>query len=293
MPARRGANMIQKILKFLLAVIVYTAVFIVVSAVMPYSAEFKASGSSDNPFIMLFFFVFASFICLTMYFIIRHARINGKRLFFYTVSIMFFVVFFLNQVESLVFGGTLYTITRLDAVLSMLAGLFPLAATAPLLIKSFQTQNDSQVVSKMNEKYILVKLGIIGIAYLCSYILLGLLMTWQFDGFQTHYGETVMSTPNAFINAGFQILRGILFGTAAIPLMSIIKTKQKFVLCVCLVYLCPGIQLILPNGFFPDDLRIAYLFEMTGAMLLFGIVTGNILWRSKSIKISKDDSIKY
>jgi hypothetical protein len=197
---------------------------------------------------------------------------------------MFFTVFFLNQVESLVFGGTLYTLTRLDTILTMLAGLFPLTATTPLLIIFFQTKNDSQEINKINSKYILVRLGLIGIIYLCSYILLGFFMTWQFDGFQTHYGESVMNTPNVFVNASFQILRGILFGAAAIPLMRIIKSKQKFVLCTCLVYLCPGIQLILPSGFFPDDLRIAYLLEMTGAMFLFGIIAGNLLWRSKLIE---------
>ena len=271
----------KKILKFLLAVIVYTVTFIVASSVLPFSSEFMESGSSENPFIMLFFFVFAAFVCLTIFFIIKHSRISGKRLFVNVFCVMFFTIFFLNQAESLVFGGALYTLSRMDAVLSMLAGLLPLTATVALLVKFFQNKKDLQEINKFSDKYILVKLGIIGIVYLCSFVLLGFIMTWLFDGFQTHYGEAIMDTPNAFANAGFQILRGILLGAAVIPLMRIIKSKRIYILCICMVYLCPAIQMLIPNGFFPDDVRIEFLIEMTGAMLLFGIITGNILWRSK------------
>jgi hypothetical protein len=51
------------------------------------------------------------------------------------------------------------------------------------------------------------------------------------------------------------------------------------------MYLCTAFQLIIPNKLFPDIVRIAHLIEMTGSMLLFGIIVGNILW-GKRVKLT-------
>ena len=270
--------MLKTFFKLLLCIIVYTIVFMMASAVMPYSEGFKELTSSDNPFMILFMMVYNACICFTMYFIIKHAHSRGKKLFLNMVFVMFFIQSFMPHIESLFFGSVFFELTKLDVILIMLAGLFPLLATVPLLLKFFQNKNDLEIKTKINFNNILVKLGIIGVVYLCSYILLGFLMTWAFAEFKTHYGETIANTPNVYLNVSVQIVRGILFGVFIIPLISIIKTKRIFILSVCMVYLCTGIQLLIPNDFFPEQLRYIYLIEMSGAMLLFGIFVGNILW---------------
>ena len=278
--------MLKTIVKLVLCIIVYTVVFLVASAVMPYSQSFKEMSSSDNPFIILFMMVYNACVCFTIYFIIKHAHYNGKNLFFIIVFVMFFVQPFMTHIESFFINGPFYTLTKLDVILIILAGLFPLLATVPLLIKFFHIKNGVPVNSKIYIKYIPIKLGIIGIVYLCSYILLGFIVTLLFEEFKTHYGETIANTPNAYLNAFIQILRGILYGVFIIPLIKIIKTKWEFIISICMVYLCTSIQLIIPNEFIPDNLKIIYFIEMTGAMLLFGIIVGNIIWWNKKQKTS-------
>jgi hypothetical protein len=276
--------MIKTFLKFLLCVALYSVVFIAASAVMPYSQGFKELVVSENPFTMLFMLVYNAYVCFSIYFIIRHAHINGKKLFCNVIFVVFFTQSFMAQIETLLFGSVFYPITKLDALLTMLAALSPLIITVPLLIKFFQTKNDLVINNKINVKCIGIKLAIIGIVYLCSFILFGLLVTWLPVEYLTHYGETIANTPDAFLNASIQIFRGILYGVFVIPLIRIIKTKRESIVSICLVYLCQGIQLIIPNELIPEELRIAYFIELTGAMLLFGIVAGNILWRAKMNK---------
>jgi len=187
----------------------------------------------------------------------------------------------MTHIETLLFGSTFFAATKADIFLLMLSGLLPLIATVQLFIKFFQLREDLSMRNKINYKNIPVKLGIIGIIYLCSYILLGFLMTLIFDDFVTHYGEAIENTPNVFLNAAIQISRGILYGAFVIPLLNILNAKRDFILSVCMVFLCAGIQLIIPNELFPENLRYIYLIEMTGAMLLFGIIAGNLLWKLK------------
>jgi hypothetical protein len=258
----------------------------VASAVMPYSQSFKEMGSSESPFVMLFIMIYGVFVCLTIYFIIRHAHSNGTKLFLNIIFVMFFVQSFMTHIESLFINGPFYTLTKLDVFLVMLSGLFPLIAVTPLLIKFFQIKDRLLIKNKINVKILFVKLCIIGILYLCSYILFGFIVTWLFEKFQTHYGESIANTPNAYLYAFIQILRGILYGVFIIPLKNIIKAKREFILSVCMVYLCTSVQLIIPNEFIPNHLRVAYFIEMTGAMLLFGILVGNIIWWDKKQKTS-------
>ena len=278
--------MLKTILKLMLCIIVYTIIFMAAGAVVPYSQSFKEMGSSDNPFLFLFMFFSCACVCFTMYFIIKNAYSKGLKLFLYIFIVMFFIQTFMMHIETLFFGSTLYVVTKLDILLLMLSGLLPFLATIPLLLKFFQIEKDSSIENKINYKFILIKLGIIGIMYLCSYILLGYLATWLFEEYKTHYGETIANTPNVYLNASIQVIRGILYGVFIIPLLNILKTKRIFIMSVCMVYLCTSIQLIIPNNIFPDKLRYIYLFEMTGAMLIFGIVVGNILWGSKKQKTS-------
>ena len=159
----------------------------------------------------------------------------------------------------------------------------------------FQNKNVLYEEDKICIKDILIKLGIIGIIYLCVYMLFGYFVAWQFEELRLFYsgsteklsfwgqmGNNMRTNP---IIIPFQIIRGILFGAAIIPIKNIVnKNKTIFTISVCLIYLCTAIVLIIPNALFPDKVRIAHLIEMCSSMLLFGIIVGNIMWYNKSKK---------
>ncbi|GHU98370.1 hypothetical protein FACS189483_06300 [Spirochaetia bacterium] len=60
--------------------------------------------------------------------------------------------------------------------------------------------------------------------------------------------------------------------------------SNKYIINVCLVYLCTAIVLIIPNFLFPHAVRIAHLMEMSSSMLVFGFITGMILWEKAEAK---------
>ena len=283
--------MAKTILKLLLAAILFSILFIVSTALLPFSQGFKELGSSGNPMTILFLFISGVWTCFTIFFVIKHTDYSGKILFLNLLFVIFFIQYFMTQIETLFFGHAFIVLSKFDIVLLMLAGLFPLLGVTALLVKFFQHEEDNIVYEreKINIKDILIKLGIIGIIYLCVYMLFGYFVAWQFEELRIFYsGSTeklsfweklvnnVKTNPIIF---PFQILRGILFGIAIIPIKNMVsKNKMVFITSVCLVYLCTAVVLIIPNALFPDMVRIAHLIEMSSSMLLFGIIVGNILW---------------
>jgi len=285
--------MAKTILKLLLAAILFSILFIVSTALLPFSQGFKELGSSGNPMTILFLFISGVWTCFTIFFVIKHTDYSGKILFLNLLFVIFFIQYFMTQIETLFFGHAFIVLSKFDIVLLMLAGLFPLLGVTALLVKFFQHEEDNIVYEreKINIKDILIKLGIIGIIYLCVYMLFGYFVAWQFEELRIFYsGSTeklsfweklvnnVKTNPIIF---PFQILRGILFGIAVIPVKNMVnKNKMTFIISVCLIYLCSAVVLIIPNVLFPDMVRIAHLIEMSSSMLLFGIIVGNILYGS-------------
>ena len=287
--------MVKTFFKLVLATILYTVLFVLANALLPFSQGFKEAGSSGNPMGLLFIFVSSAWTCFTIYFIIKHTSYSGKKLFVNLLFVMFFVQYFMTQIETLFFSSAFTKLTKADIILIMLAGLFPLLAVIPLLIRFFQ--NKGAVIEKtgMSLKSVLKNLGIIGIIYLCVYMLFGYFVAWQFEELRLFYsgsaeklsfwGQMANNMRTNPIIIPFQILRGILFGTAIIPVKNMVnKSKTLFTISVCLVYLCTAVVLLIPNALFPDMVRIAHLIEMSSSMLLFGIIVAHIMWKTCVIR---------
>ena len=276
-------------LKLSLSVVVYTIAFILANAIVPFSEGVKELGSSDDPLNMVFLLITSVWVCFTVYYIIRHAQLNGMKLFITTVLVMFLVQIFMAQIETLFFGHAFPVLTTLDVLLIMLVGLFTLSVTVAVMVKLFQNKGVTVEKSEINTKIIIKKLGIIGLVYLCVYFVFGYFVAWQFEDLRVLYSGAPaklsffshLASMNPVIYP-FQILRGILFGLFVIPLMNMVKTKKVFIISTCLVYLYLGIIFLSPNGLFPGMARIGHLLEMTSSMLVFGIIVGYLLWDSKN-----------
>jgi len=238
---------------------------------------------------LLFLLISGAWTCFVIYFVIKHTEYYGEKLFINLLLVLFFIQYFMTQIETLFFGGAFTVITKLDVILIMVAGLFPMLAATALLVKFFQNKNTVGEPVKINVKNIIKKLGVIGIIYLCVYMAFGYFVAWQFEELRLFYsgstdklsfwGQMVNNIRTNPLIIPFQIMRGILFGLAIIPVKIMVhKNKIVFIISVCLIYLCTAIVLIIPNVLFPDMVRIAHLIEMSSSMLLFGIIVGNILW---------------
>jgi len=266
----------------------------VANALLPFSHEFRDLGSSGNPMDLLFFLISSTWICFTIFFVVRHTQYSGKKLFISLVLVLFFIQYFMTQIETLFFGHAFTALTKMDIISIMLAGLFPTIGVVALLVKLFQNKNIEYVKNKINIKEITAKLSIIGIIYLIVYMLFGYFVAWQFDELRLFYtgstdklsfvGQMVNISRTNPITFPFQIIRGILFGLAIVPIKNMIGNKKYFKISVCLLYLCTAIVLIIPNVLFPDIVRIAHLIEMFSSMLIFGIIVGIIFCYNNSKK---------
>jgi hypothetical protein len=262
----------------------------VAGAIMSYSQGFKEFGvdASDNSFTLLFMLINSAWICFTIYFIVKNTHSSKKKLFFYIVFALFFVNSVMMQIETLLFRGAFPILTILDIILIMITSIFPLLATTPLIIKFFQNKESVDSVIDIDKKSLILKLGIIGIVYSCLYYLFGyfVVMRLFFDAAQPFYAETIAGETGVnFTFFPIQIIRGILFGIFVLPMKNMFEKKITFIVSVSLVYLCTAVQLIIPNPLMPDIIRMAHLIEISGSMLLFGIIVGNILWGKKQFNV--------
>jgi len=282
-------TVIKTILKFLVSIIVYVVVYFAATALLPFSKGFLEASASGNSMVIPFILLNTAWICFTIYYIIRHTLYHGKKLFFYLLLVMFFALWFISQIEVLLFSRSFPVLTRKDTLLIMLSGLFPLLAVIPLLIKFFQNKNTVPEKFIFNWKSLLPKLFLVGIIYWCIYWIFGYFVAWQFEELRIfHSGSAEKLGFFQQVFAGnhpypvvlmhlFSFARGILFGVFIIPLKIMLTNKKAFIISVCLVYLCSAIMLIIPNVLFPDTVRYIHLLEMTSSMLLFGIITGKVM----------------
>ena len=287
--------MVKVVFKLFLATIVFMVLFMVVNAILPFSQDFKELGSSEDPMGLLYMLISSAWTCFAIYFIIKNTSYSGVKLFLNVLFVMFFIQYFMTQIETLFFGSAFTALSIMDIILIMFAGLLPLLGVVPLMVKLFSNKN--VVFEKINLciKDIIVKMGIIGIIYLCVYMIFGYFVAWQFEELRLFYtgsteklsffGQMMNNIKTNPVIIPFQILRGILFGLAIIPIRNMINnSKNVFIISVCLIYLCTAIILIIPNVLFPDIVRIAHLIEMFSSMLLFGFIVGIILWNAKNKK---------
>ena len=285
--------MIKTVIKFLLVVVVYTLVYMICNAVFPFSRSFRELEAPNDSMAMLYLLLDSVWVCFVIYFIVRNSGWKGIKLSGSVVFVIFFVQFFMTQIETLLFGSAFKAITGFDILLIMLAGLPPLLAASPLAVKFFGNRDIAPGTITLNLKSTAVKLFIIGIIYLFIYMFFGYFVAWQFTDLRIFYsgsaeksgffGQMLNNLADKPFIFPFQIIRGILFSLFILPLRKMILNNRSFIISVCLVYLCPAIMLIIPNPLFPDIVRIGHLIEMTSSMLLFGIITGYILKNAKPV----------
>jgi hypothetical protein len=260
--------------------------------ILPFSESLRETRESDGLMTLLLSLVKNGWVCFVVYYITRNANYTGMKLFINLMCVMFSVLFFMTQMELLFFINAFPSMVKLDAIFFMICGFVPLLITIPLLIKYFQNKNAIIEIVNINLKYILLKLGIIGIVYCFIYYILGYFIAWQFQDMRIFYfgsDDFLQQRVHKYslLMLPIQYFRGVLFGLFVLPLRKMIsKNKINFIASICMVYLSMGFMLLSPTALFPDMVRYVHLIEMTLSMLLFGIMVGNILWYDKKQKTS-------
>jgi hypothetical protein len=232
---------------------------------------------------------FLNTIVLT--YIILRSRWASWRLVATVFLVFYGVMTFMSQIESAVF------VTRLPS--GMLPRLFLMGAliAAPfsvLTVLILGKRKADAVNTDLNTRLIMPtsewawKLAVIILAYLILYFTFGYFIAWRnpavreyYSGidegsFFTHLGTVLRST---FWLIPFQILRAMFWVMIALPVIRMMKGPwQETALAIGLLFaVLMNAQLLLPNPYMPEAVRITHLIETASSNFIFGLLVGGLL----------------
>lgn len=209
---------------------------------------------------------------------------TGLRLVFVITLIIFGIRTFLTQIETLVFLRYLVDIVPAEMVPGLfLEGAVVAVLFAPLAVLVHgKFRQERQVFSSrqnIGPERLLWKLLVLGLIYLIIYILFGLFVFLPLAGeaFAGYYAGLKMP----FWIFPFQVLRGMVWGMLAIPVINMMKGEwwEKGAAVSLLFSVLMGALLLLPNEFMPETIRMAHFYEVLTSNFVFGWIAALILRR--------------
>lgn len=281
-------KVVKDLFKLLLLVIITTIVFIVISMFLPFSEGFQAGSEKADPSGLLFILLVHTWVCITLFYIVRHSRWRGAKLIVWLMLAYFFVYSFMAQIETFFFRSAFPLLTHSDIFFIAVANGMVVLARVPLGVMLFgQKQNEAVYGAFGYERRplpsLLYQLALIGISYVCIYFLFGYFVAWQvedlrmfYSGDPTDHGFLASMANNFHDNPvlfPFQFVRGVLFGVFVLPVVQMFKGRpRQLLISLILVFVSPGLGLAIPNFLFPDTVRWAHFVEMITSMSLFAVV---------------------
>jgi len=174
----------------------------------------------------------------------------------------------------------------------------PFSALAVLILgkrkaKAVDTESNERLIMPIGEWS--WKLAVIALAYLILYFTFGYFIAWQNPAVREYYGGT---DPGSFFAqmsivlrdtpwlVPFQILRAMLWIVVALPVIRMMKGSwPETALVIALLFsVVMNSQLLLPNPYMPDAVRMAHLIETASSNFIFGFLIGWLLSQRHSAK---------
>jgi hypothetical protein len=233
-------------------------------------------------------------ITIVLAHVILRSRWAGWRLMATVFLVFYGVMTFMPQIESAVF------LTRLPP--SMLPRLFLMGAltaapfsvlAVPILGKRKPNAEDAahnaRLVMPTNEWA--WKLAVIAIAHVILYFSFGYFVAWKNPAVREYYGGNdpgsffaQMSTvlANTWWLIPFQMSRGLMWVAIALPVIRMLKGGwQETGLALGLLFAVTNVQLLLPNPYMPEAVRMTHLVETASSNFIFGCLIGWLLAPSR------------
>jgi hypothetical protein len=257
---------------------------IIGNAIFPSSiTEMSADSDSSGGLILL---LICALNTLVVLYFIYNSQCKGWKLVGTIFLITFGLQYFMSQIETLWFNESInFPIKGILAVVSggfIMNLLFSVTAT-------WFTGNFSLLKKSAGEKTKVELAPIVKYFLLLSivvwpviYFLAGYFIAWQFAEVRLSYSGTVemdsfLSMMKANVASGlyfFQILRGVLWILIALPALAVIRGSlmRKGVIIGLLFVVLSGSQLLLPNPFMSDMVRMAHIIETAPSNFLWGFI---------------------
>lgn len=248
-------------------------------------------GATLNPWqAFVSVFVYSLAIATLFAYILIRSRWFGLKLAIAIVIVVFGLMTFVTQLESLLFlrshisGNILFKIFFSGFIM---AGLFaPLAVIIMGKLKpEIEFTRNPHLIMSIPEW--IWKLVAIGVSYVLVYTVFGYFVAWKspavqeyyggFDSgnFFTHIANRWHATPHMFF---FQFGRGLLWMLFALPVIRMHKgMKWEISLTIALLLAIWSLQLFMLNPFMPPEVARVHLVEIFSSNFIFGWVVGLLL----------------
>ena len=254
------------------------------NAIFPSSIIDMPIEPSSNPELMLFLTcVINSWVII---YFMSNSRFRAWRLVGIVFLIAFGIQYFMSQIETLWFNESLafpikgvYAIVTGGAIMNLL-----FAITATWITANFKSSDQPRPIATFGYGTALWKrvIFLAVVVWPVVYFMAGYLIAWQFADVRLLYSGTTEMGSFVSIMAGnfasglfgFQIFRGFLWLLIAWPVLVTFEGSvvQKSVMLGLLLSLLGSSQLLLPNPYMADMVRIAHLLETGSSNFLWGFI---------------------
>ena len=239
-------------------------------------------------------------VCLLEVVVMTHLILRSRWAGWKLVAAVFFVFYgvttFMSQIESAVFLTRLPSgmVPRLMLMGAVIAALFsPLAVLILGKRKSAAADTDGKSRLIMPRSEWAWKLAIIAVAYVILYFTFGYFIAWRNPAVPAYYGGT--DPGSFFAQMGtvlrdtpwlipFQIMRALLWVALALPVIRMLKGEwPETAIAIGLLFsVVMNAQLLLPNPYMPEAVRMAHLVETASSNFIFGVLIGWLLTKRHS-----------
>jgi len=277
------------VLRVIALTIVLFICFAVAAGAVGFAGNPQTSGQSGAGALALLAVCFLETVVMTR--LILRSRWTGWRLIGAVFFVFYGVTTFMPQIESAVF------LTRLPP--GMLPRLFlmgaliaaPFSVLAVLILgkrkgEIVSDEGDSPLVMPASEW--VGKVAVIAIVYVILYFTFGYFIAWRNPAVREYYGGI---DPGSFVAQmgtvlrntpwliPFQILRAMCWVALALPVIRMLKGRwPETALSLGLLFaVVMNAQLLLPNPYMPEPVRMAHLAETASSNFIFGVFVGWLL----------------
>ena len=277
------------VLRVIALTIILFICFAVASGIVGIGGNSQASEQGGASALPLLAVCFLETAVLT-YLILRSSW-SGWRLIATVFFVFYGVATFMGQIESAVFLTHLPPgmLPRLFLMGALIAAPFSVLAVLILgkrKAEAVDTRPDSRLVMPASEWA--WKLAVIALAYLILYFTFGYFVAWRQPAVQEYYGGTdsgsfVAQMRTVLRNTPwlvpFQIVRAMFWVALALPVIRMLKGQRtETALAVGLLFaVVMNAQLLLPNPYMPEPVRMAHLVETASSNFIFGVFIGWLL----------------
>lgn len=229
-------------------------------------------------------------------YLVLRSRWSGWRLVLAIMAIFYGVATFMGQIESAVFlthlpAGMLprlFLMGVLIAVPASVAAVFVWGKMKSALDPSAARNQRPSGPLTMSVSEWTWRLAVIAVAYVILYFTFGYFVAWRNPAVREYYGG---ADPGSFFAqmanvirdtpwlVPFQIVRAMCWAAIALAVVRMLKGDwRETALALAVTFsVLMNAQLLLPNPFMPEPVRMAHLLETASSNFLFGLIVGWVL----------------